>query len=91
MKTYEAWESAVGAMLCESEKVAQMQSNPAMRLTRKLFDVQAGNWEEACAIYHLRMGYAPYAPMGDAQPCPKCGSWFYPHGSGECWQCGKIA
>ena len=91
MKNYEAWESDVGGMLIERDKVEQVRSKPGMTLTRKVFDVQAGNWEEACAIYHLRMGYEPYTPMGDAAPCPKCGGWFYPHGSGECWRCGKMA
>lgn len=49
--------------------------------------IEACNWEEACAINHLRKGFEPYKPMGDAQPCPKCGSQFYPMGSGDCWSC----
>ena len=54
------------------------------------YSIEADTWEEACAIHNLRQGWGGYNPMGEPEPCPKCGSWFYPQGSGECWQCGKI-
>jgi GNAT superfamily N-acetyltransferase len=50
----------------------------------------AHSGEEAMAIHALRQGWAPYLPMGEAAPCPTCGSMYYPNGYGDCWRCGKI-
>ena len=55
-----------------------------------LWRIEAATSEEASAIHHLRLGWGPYKPMGEAKPCPKCGAMFYPEGSGECWRCGRI-
>jgi hypothetical protein len=55
-----------------------------------LWEIEAATLEEARAIYHLRMGFEPYVPMGEWEPCPKCGAVFYPEGSGQCWRCGPI-
>ena len=55
-----------------------------------MFQVEAANWEEACSIRNLRLGFEPYTPNGSPQPCPKCSSYYYPEGSGVCWRCGKI-
>lgn len=55
-----------------------------------LWEIEAETQEEASAIYHLRMGFEPYFPVGEWQPCPKCGAVFYPESYGECWRCGKI-
>ncbi len=55
-----------------------------------LWRIEAATWEEASAIHHLRMGDGGYQVNGLAKHCPKCGSMYYPKGSGECWQCGKI-
>jgi hypothetical protein len=55
-----------------------------------LWEVSAATLEEALSIYHLRMGFEPFVPPGDVQPCPGCASPFYPQGSGQCWRCGKI-
>jgi len=42
--------------------------------------------------YHELMGWADYKPMGAVQNCPNdCGSVFYPEGSGECRNCGKVS
>ena len=49
--------------------------------------IEAGTWEEAQAIYHLRQGWEPYQPEGAAVPCPECGALHYPSGSGQCWRC----
>ena len=54
------------------------------------YAIEADTYEEACAIHNLRQGWGVYKPMGEPQNCPKCNSWFYPEGSGECWQCGRI-
>lgn len=55
-----------------------------------LWRIEAATSEEASAIHHLRLGWEPYKPIGEAAPCPKCGAMFYPEGSGECWRCGPI-
>lgn len=55
-----------------------------------LWEIEADTQEEAMSIYHLRMGFEPYQPMGYWEPCPKCGAVYYPEGSGECWRCGPI-
>ena len=89
-RRYEAWETEDGAAFFASEQLSEQRKNPAQRLVRKLFDLEANTFEEALAVYHLRMGWEPFKPMGLAKACPKCGAWFYPEGSGECWHCGKI-
>lgn len=54
----------------------------------KLFwRIEAATWEEAMAIYHLRQGWEPYQPQGQAEPCTDCGAMHYPDGSGQCWNC----
>jgi hypothetical protein len=55
-----------------------------------LWEIHVATLEEALAVYHLRMGFEPYVPEGNPQPCPKCGAVFYPEGSGQCWRCGRI-
>ena len=55
-----------------------------------IFTIQAATWEEAMAIYNIRLGHDPYRPIGKPEKCPKCGAVFYPKGSGECWRCGKV-
>jgi len=89
-RRFEAWETEDGACFFPSDQLRAQQSNPATKLTRKLFEVDAHTFEEALAIYHLRMGWEPFQPEGDGEPCPKCAAMFYPKGSGECWRCGKI-
>jgi hypothetical protein len=49
--------------------------------------IEAGSWEEASAVYHLRQGWEAYQPEGAAEPCPECGALHYPKGSGQCWRC----
>lgn len=87
---YEAWETEDGAVMFPSVQLNSMHTNSAVRLTRHLYTFEAATGEEAAAIYSLRMGFGPHTPVGSPQPCPKCGAWFYPQGSGECWRCGKI-
>lgn len=52
-----------------------------------IWRIEAGNWEEAMAIYHLRQGWEPYQPPIPVGTCPKCNALFYLQGSGQCWQC----
>ena len=53
----------------------------------RLYTFEAFSFEEAMSIYHLRQGWEPYKPSGNAAPCPSCGVMHYPKGSGECWHC----
>ncbi len=55
-----------------------------------LWEIEVDTVEEASAIYHLRMGFEPFVPQGEWQPCPNCAAVFYPEGSGQCWRCGQI-
>ncbi|WP_148314563.1 hypothetical protein [Sorangium cellulosum] len=55
-----------------------------------LWKIEAATYEEAAAVHHLRMGWEPYRPVGDPEPCPRCSAMFYPDGSGEC-SCGHRA
>jgi hypothetical protein len=55
-----------------------------------LYEIVTETYEEAMAIHYLRQGWAPYVPMGEAAPCPKCTTPYYPEGSGDCWRCGNM-
>lgn len=55
-----------------------------------LFEILAESPEEAMAIYQLRLGFGAFMPMGDPEPCPKCGAIHYPIGSSVCWRCGPV-
>ena len=57
----------------------------------KLWDIFAASSEEAFAIHYMRLGWHPYNPIGESEPCPRsCGSHYYPLGSGQCPLCGPI-
>lgn len=90
MKTYEAWNTEDGAVLFPSTERDAYLRNPAIRALDRLFELEAATYEEALAVFNLRMGFGPYTPGGEPEPCPRCGAWFYPGGSGECWRCGKV-
>lgn len=66
-------------------KFAELYKNN--KKLKQRYNFITSSWEEAMAIYHLREGLEPYKPEGEPSKCPKCGSWFYPKGSGECWNC----
>lgn len=89
-RRYEAWECADGFAFFASDQLATHEADPTTRLVRKLFECEAHTGEEALSIYHLRMGWGPYTPAGNPAPCPRCGAWFYPEGSGDCWRCGNV-
>jgi hypothetical protein len=89
-KRYEAWECEDGTAFFPVEHSDEDKNSGAMKLVRKLFEIEADTGEEASSIYNLRMGFGPYKPMGEPERCPKCGAWFYPKGSGTCWRCGDI-
>lgn len=57
-----------------------------------LYVIIADTFEEAGAVHNIKQGWEPYNPVGPAEKCPKkCGSMYYPYGSGECPNCGVIA
>lgn len=53
----------------------------------KLYSFEANSHEEAMALYYIRKGWGSYHPEGESKRCPQCGSYYYPDGSGECWNC----
>ena len=92
MKTYTVWGNKGSAHTVvageDQPKFADGRLMPDCE--EIIFSIQACTWEEAMAIYYLRMGHEPYKPAGKPDNCPNCDSIFYPSGSGECWRCGKI-
>jgi hypothetical protein len=55
-----------------------------------LWRCEAGSYEEAMAIRNVRLGYAPYVPVGEPAPCPRCGAQSCPGGSAQCWNCDRV-
>jgi hypothetical protein len=93
-KTYEAWidEQEQCITFGDLDNIQWHRSHGGLRPVAKLLHrIEADTPEEAHEVHHIRMGWEPYVPMGDAAPCPKgCGALYYPHGSGECPNCGPI-
>jgi hypothetical protein len=90
---YEAWFDPAdsGLSLLRFQDVAAARGNGQLSDQAQLqYRFVAHSGEEAMAIHALRQGWAPYLPMGEAAPCPKCGANFYPEGYGDCWRCGHI-
>lgn len=91
-KTYEAWSDEVSITFADLESLQDQRSKGLLPPNAKLLHrVEADTLEEALAVHHVKMGFAPFVPMGDARPCPNnCGATYYPEGSGECPNCGPI-
>jgi hypothetical protein len=93
-KVYEAWqdESTCSITFALQEVIEQERARGTISEEAKfLHRVEADTHEEAMAVHHIKMGWGPYVPMGEASGCPRgCGAMFYPGGSGECPNCGKI-
>jgi len=70
------------------EPMLMKDGKPFEAVNELLCVIEAASGEEASAIFNLRMGFGAYHPMGESQECPRCGAWFYPSGSGQCWSCG---
>lgn len=90
---YECWADPEdqSLTLLRSTKVAELRANQQLSSSATLlYRFSAHTGEEAMAIRNLRQGWAPYVPMGDAAPCPTCGTSYYPSGYGDCWRCGHI-
>jgi hypothetical protein len=95
-KTYEAWAEIKDGVwsnlaFATTETIQEHKTRGLLASdSRLLHRVEADTWEEACAVHHLKMGWKPYDP-GKPAPCPRnCGSTYYPEGSGECPNCGKV-
>jgi len=96
-KTYEAWAEGEGSKwisisLATIDGIAEQRAKGLLPPNAKLrHQIEAETMEEALAVHHIKMGWPPFQPPGKAQPCPNsCGALFYPEGSAECPNCGKI-
>jgi hypothetical protein len=93
-QTYEAWidEEERCIILGNLENILWHRTHGGLRPVAKLLHrIEVDTPEEANAVHHIKMGWEPYVPMGEAALCPKgCGAFYYPHGSGECPNCGPI-
>ena len=92
---FEAWSSANGTEVCVATEAQARELRAAKSLgdyPKLMYSIEASTWEEAMAVHHIRMGWEPYQPSGEAQPCPhKCGALYYPQGSGFCRNCGRVS
>jgi len=91
MKIYTLWSTSAGdqnIFVEGTDRPAKSNGEPHEYAEILAFRVEVATWEEAQAIKHLRLGYEPYSPQGDATPCPSCKAFYYPEGSGKCWKCG---
>ena len=89
---YEAWKSPDGKeiSLASPQGILRLRESGLLPGdSTMLYAINAESPEEASAIHHLRMGWEPFKPLGDAAPCPSCGAMYYPKGSGWCWKCGE--
>ena len=93
-KLYEAWgeESDGSIAFAPAERIDEHRAQGLIAEGAKLLHrVEADTWEEAMAVHYIKMGWSPYVPEGEPQACPRgCGALFYPEGSGECPNCGRI-
>jgi len=88
MKKFEAWQNETEIAFGPVEKIASEKRQGLISDTATLIHtVYADTWE-AMAVHHIKMGWEPYKPVGNAEFCPKCGSIYYPNGSGVCPKCG---
>ena len=93
-KVYEAWEDESDCSISFGtlENLAEQRSKGLLSKKAKLLHrVEAHTWEEAMSEHYAKMEWGSYRPEGEPTKCPKgCGAMFYPEGSGECPNCGKI-
>jgi hypothetical protein len=90
MATWQAWlDRGDGSITCGTvAQIADYQRRGQLGEDAELlYAFEAATHEEAQSIHHLRMGWAPYRPLGAPGECPSCGAIYYPEGSGECWRC----
>lgn len=90
---FEAWtnpdetELTVFAADDDEQRRSQLREDSLL-----MYVIEAATWEEAMAVHHIRQGWEPYDPGGEAAPCPNgCGALYYPQGSGMCRICGRVS
>jgi len=91
VRRYQAWRDPIAGCITYTYRVADDGQRPPglSDAAELLWEFDAASSEEAMSVHFVRLGYAPYYPAGDPAPCPACGAIYYPHGSGECWKCGR--
>lgn len=93
-RVYEAWYDPRdnSTLLTTPETIRQeLERGDLSPKAVLLHRIEADTWEEAQAVHTIKRGWGSYDPTGEAQPCPNyCGAMFYPEGSGECPNCGRI-
>ena len=93
-KVYEAWRDEANCSITFAPLAAIEEERARGGISDKailLYRLEADTFEEAMAVHHIKMGWRPFVPMGEARECPKgCGAMFYPESSGECPNCGSI-
>lgn len=88
MAIYEAWVDATGITLAPKPAIGGLITDGIISApARCIYSFEAATAEEASAIHHIRQGWEPYSPSGEAEQCVVCESYYYPKGSGECWKC----
>ena len=92
-RIYEVWDDPAHNAITVStpENIERLRADGILGDATLLRTISARTWEEAMRIHHEAMGWAPYRPVGEPQPCPgACGALYYPEGSGECPECGPV-
>ncbi len=89
---FEVWEyEGEISMILKGEREFLIKKKVLHPKSDLIHIITASTHEEAMSIRNLRLGFEPYKPIGEAEPCPNgCGSYYFPMGSGECAYCGKI-
>ena len=87
LERYECWKSSGGDLTFAISGHAELKQAAQAGETHQ-YTISAATFEEAMAVHHLRQGWEPYQPIGQAAQCQQCRSVYYPDGGGECWKCG---
>jgi len=92
-RRFEAWKDENGITLSDEAGIDEIRKKGLFFGEPQLLHVIfADTPEEASAVHHVKMGWDAYRPPGSPKLCPnRCGSYYYPEGSGECPICGIIS
>jgi hypothetical protein len=89
VRRHQAWRDPIGGSITYCEAKGASRPPGLSEAAELLWEFDAASVEEAMSVHFVRLGRAPYYPAGDPAACPACGAIYYPHGSGECWKCGR--
>ena len=91
-QTWQAFETDGCVTLTTRDGAVQLKRTGQLEKdARLLYEFAAATGEEASTIHYERQGWEPYKPIGESALCPnKCGSYYYPLGSGDCPVCGNL-